>query len=134
MSLQLATEDARHRALPVVDTATVDELLAAAPDAVTVLFFRGDATRAAEAADIAVILPELIASFRGRLRAAVVAADSERALMQRFGLNVAPGLALARPDRTLGVIPKVQDWSDYLAQIRAMLAVEAPSDELEAQR
>jgi hydrogenase-1 operon protein HyaE len=100
----------------------VDDVLAAAADRVVVLFFRGDLARWPESADLAVVLPQLIKAFPGRLAAVVAAAEAERDLMRRFGVSVCPSLALARPGRTLGVIPKIQDWSSYIAKITAMLS------------
>lgn len=121
--------------LPSVDETTVDDALAAsaAVGRTVVLFFRGEAGRWPEADDIAVILPQLIKAFPGRLTAAVVSGASERALMARFGVTVCPSLALARPDRTLGVIAKIQDWSSYVARIGALLAEDAPVCTAEAQ-
>lgn len=132
MSSSLATDAARHHAMPTVDDTTVDEFLAASADRVAVLFFRGEAARWPETADIAVILPELIAAFRGRLTAAVIAGEAERALMARFGVTVCPSLALARTGRTLGVIPKIQDWSGYVARITAMLEADVRAAQPEA--
>ncbi|MBI5132782.1 MAG: hydrogenase accessory protein [Rhodopseudomonas palustris] len=121
MGSPLTRAAARRDVLPVVDAATVDDFIAAA-GRISVLFFRGDPTRFPEAADVAVILPELIAAFPGRLIAAEIDPAAERALMPRFGVLVCPALVLARPGRTLGVIAKIQDWSAYVARIRAMLA------------
>jgi hydrogenase-1 operon protein HyaE len=126
MSTSLARGAARRHALPIVDEATVGDFVAAADD-VTVLFFRGDAARFPEAADLAVIVPELVAAFPGRLTAAEVAGAAEPALMARFGVLVCPSLVLARPGRCLGVIAKLQDWPSYVARIGAMLAAEVPS-------
>jgi hydrogenase-1 operon protein HyaE len=122
MSPSLANEVARQHDMPSVDATTVDQVLVAAADRVVVLFFRGDTARWPETADLAVVLPQLIKAFPGRLTAAIVAAEAERDLMRRFGVSVCPSLALARPDRTLGVIPKIQDWSSYIAKITALLA------------
>jgi hydrogenase-1 operon protein HyaE len=133
MSPSLATDVACHHEMPTVDVATVDAVLAAAADRVVVLFFRGDVARWPEAADLAVVLPQLIKAFPGRLTAAVVAAEAERDLMRRFGVSVCPSLALARPGRTLGVIPKIQDWSSYVAKIGAMLADDTPAAASELQ-
>ena len=49
----------------------------AAPDEVGVLFFTGDPKRYKETTDVAVVLPELVAAFRGGLRPAVVAREDE---------------------------------------------------------
>ncbi|MGO3927707.1 hydrogenase accessory protein [Rhodopseudomonas pseudopalustris] len=124
MGSPLTCAAARPDALPIIDETTVDDFITAASGKISVLFFRGDAARFPEAADIAVILPELIAAFPGRLIAAEIGAAAERALMPRFGVLVCPALALARPGRNLGAIAKIQDWSSYVARIRAMLADE----------
>jgi hydrogenase-1 operon protein HyaE len=117
----------RH-GIAAVEVATVDEFLAA-PDAAdaSLLFFSGDPARWPEAHDVAVVLPELVAAFAGRLRAAVVTREAEAELMRRFGVNVLPSLALVRDGETLGVIPKIRDWSVYVARIEAWLAGETPS-------
>ncbi len=125
MSAAPANDVACNQQMPVVDQTTVDGVLTGAADQVAVLFFRGDAARWPETTDVAVILPELIATFRGRLFPVVVASEAERLLMKRFGVTVFPSLVLARRDRTLGVIAKLQDWSTYVARINAMLAAEA---------
>lgn len=125
MSAALATDVACNQPMAVVDQATIDAFLVDAAERVALLFFRGDVERWPEAADVAVIVPELVAAFGGRLAPAMVASEAERLLMKRFGVTVFPSLVLARPDRTLGVIAKLQDWSSYLARIDAMLAAEA---------
>lgn len=131
MSATRATEVAWNQQMMVVDQTTIDNVLADAADKVAVLFFRGDPARWPETTDVAVILPELIAAFRGMLVPAVVASEAERLLMKRFGVTVFPSLVLARPNRTLGVIAKLQDWSIYLARINAMLKADAlPTAEL----
>jgi hydrogenase-1 operon protein HyaE len=125
MGSPLALAAARSHALPIVDQTTVDEFIAAASDKITVLLFRGDTVRFPEAADIAVVLPELISAFSGRLVGAEIAAGDEEALMPRFGVKVCPGIALARPGRSLGAISKIQDWSVYLARINVLLEADA---------
>lgn len=122
MGSPLTRAAARRDVLPIVDAATVDDFIAADAGRISVLFFRGDPVRFPEAADVAVILPELIAAFPGRLIAAEIDPAAERALMPRFGVLVCPALVLARPGRTLGKVAKIQDWSAYVARIRAMLA------------
>ncbi|ABD89302.1 hydrogenase accessory protein [Rhodopseudomonas palustris] len=126
MSTSLAAEDVRLDGVPTVDAATLDDLFASAPDAILLLFFRGDPSRP-EVSDIAVVLPQLSKAFAGRLTPAVVAASAEAALMQRFGVRAAPSLALLRAERTLGVIAKIQDWLVYIARIEAMLKADGHS-------
>ncbi|MFC0239315.1 hydrogenase accessory protein [Rhodopseudomonas telluris] len=125
MSAPLTRAAARPIVLPIVDEANVDDFIAAAPDQISVLLFRGDPVRFPDGDDIAVVLPQLIAAFSGRLVGAEIAADVEPALMPRFGVKVCPAIALARPGRSLGAISKIQDWSVYLARINVLLAADA---------
>ena len=110
--------------LPVLDAGTVDAFLAATPHAL--LFFTGDPAQRTEAADVAVVLPELLAAFAGRLRAAVIARTAEAALTPRFRVAVLPSLVVTRGADPVGVLPRIRDWSDYLARIDACLAPDAP--------
>ncbi len=114
--------------LSIVDEANIDAFLAPAagesPHAV--LFFTGDAAQRAETNDVAVILPEVLRAFHGRLRAAVVARGAEERLKARFHVFVLPSLAVTRAGEPIGVLPKVYDWSQYREKIEAFLADEAP--------
>lgn len=125
MSAPLARAAARPNVLPIVGEAEIDAFIASVPDQISVLLFRGDPLRFPDGDDIAVVLPQLIAAFGGRLVGAEIAAGAEPALMPRFGVKVCPGIALARPGRSLGAISKIQDWSVYLARINVLLDADA---------
>jgi hydrogenase-1 operon protein HyaE len=118
----------RHH-LPLVDEASVEAFLAPAPTAPPhrVLFFAGDPAERAEARDLAVILPQLLEAFAGRLRGALVATEAEPALKERFHVRVLPSLVVLRGSDILGVLPKVYDWADYVARLDAMLRPDAPA-------
>ena len=111
--------------LPVLDAGSVDEFLAAGPHAL--LFFTGDPAQRSEAADVAVVLPELLAAFAGRLRAAVIARPAEAALAPRFRVVVLPSLVVTRGATPVSVLPRIRDWSEYLARIEEALAPDAPA-------
>ncbi|ARN81862.1 hydrogenase accessory protein [Methylocystis bryophila] len=118
----------RHH-LPLVDEANVEAFLAPTPAAPphSALFFAGDPRERPETRDLAVILPQLLQAFAGRLRGALVAADAEPALKERFCVRVLPSLVILRDAEILGVLPKVYDWADYVARIEAMLHPDAPA-------
>jgi hydrogenase-1 operon protein HyaE len=105
-----------------VDEATVDAFLAAHEH--SVLFFPGDAERLVESHDVAVILPEILKVYRS-LAPALVAPAAERVLQRRFRFNAFPSIVLMRRAGYLGVLSRVLDWSEYLAEIPAILAREA---------
>ena len=119
----------RESAMDVVDTSSVDGFLAACDGAgtVAVLLSTGDPARFPESSDVAVILPELCASFGGRLRAARIAPDAEKELGKRFGVEVQPTLIFVRGGETLGLIAKIQDWSVYQRRIATLLERPHPS-------
>src|SRR3974377_501016 len=89
------------------------------------LLLAGDPAQRPEATDVAIIFPELLKAFEGRLFGALVAAGAEKSLGQRFPAGVLPSLAAIRGDATIGVIPRVRDWSEYLEKIETFLDPEA---------
>lgn len=107
-----------------VDEASIDAFLTDAPHAL--LFFAGDPAQRSETHDVAVILPQLIAAFAGRLAPAIVAPAAENALARRFLVGVYPSLVVTRGADPVGVLPKVWDWADYCARITGWLRPDAP--------
>jgi hydrogenase-1 operon protein HyaE len=93
-------------------------------DGVTVLFFPGDPDRYRETADVAVILPELVAAFRGCLHPGVVAREAETELQMHYGFRKWPALVFLRNGGYLGAICKVRDWHDYLTEVTDILEKE----------
>jgi len=122
MASQRGSVFGRH-GLPTVDVAQIDHFLtgAEAAGAVAVLLFAGDPVRWPEAADVAVVLPELIEAFQGRLQGAVIASQAELALAPRFNVQVYPSLVLCRDGKVMDVIPKIKDWSVYIDRVTALL-------------
>ena len=123
MEFQQGKHDLVRRGLPEVDVARVDPFLGAADEAgaLTVLLSTGDPARFPEAIDVAVVLPELIDAFQGRLRGAVIARGAESELGQRFGVRVQPTLIFVAKGETLGLIAKIQDWSIYIDRITKLI-------------
>lgn len=115
--------------LALIDAASIEAFLAPAPGRAphSIVFFAGDPVERAETRDVAIILPQLLDVFAERLRAGLVTADAEEALKGRFHVRVFPSLVVLRDGETLGVLPKVYDWSDYLVRIEAMLRPDAPA-------
>ncbi|MGJ4930401.1 hydrogenase accessory protein [Bradyrhizobium sp. HKCCYLS2038] len=113
----------RRNGLPEVDATTVDGFLDDAHRAgtIAVLLSAGDPVRFPEALDVAIVLPELITAFQGRLRGAVIARDAEAELATRFGVRVQPSLILCRGTEALGLIAKIQDWSVYVERISRLI-------------
>jgi hydrogenase-1 operon protein HyaE len=127
MSPLIAALATRH-GLPTVDERSIDAFLAPAggepPHAL--LFFTGDPAQRGESNDVAVVLPELLAAFPGRLRAAVIARAAEDALKPRFHVQIVPSLVVTRAGAPRGVMPRICDWSDYVATLQTLLDPAAP--------
>ncbi|MGQ0682330.1 hydrogenase accessory protein [Bradyrhizobium sp.] len=123
MEFQEGKHNLVRRGLPEVDVDNVDAFIARAGNAgaVAVLLSAGDPARWPEAIDVAVVLPELIDAFGGRLRGAVIAREAEGELGKRFGVRVQPSLILCRGSETLGLIAKIQDWSVYVDRISKLI-------------
>ena len=127
MSALIAALTTRH-GLPVVDAETLDAFLtpAAGEPQHALLFFTGDPDQRSDSGDVAVVLPELLAAFPGRYRAAVAARPAEAALKARCRVEVLPSLVLLRGASVLDVLPRIRDWSDYLDRLAAALRPDAP--------
>jgi hydrogenase-1 operon protein HyaE len=106
----------------VVDEASLESFLQGNEH--SVLFFPGDADRLVESNDVAVILPEILKVYGRKLAPALVAKAAERQLQRRFRFNAFPSLVFLRRAGYLGVLSRVLDWSDYMAEIPAILARE----------
>jgi len=120
---------ATRHGLPSVDLSTIDAFLAPAagePEHV-ILFFTGDPAQRSETDDVAVVLPQILRAFAGRIRAAVVSRDAEEKLKARFHVVVMPSLAITRGPTPLAMIPKIKDWSEYVRVLGACLAPDAPA-------
>jgi hydrogenase-1 operon protein HyaE len=89
-----------------------------------VLFFCNDPVLFPESHDVAVILPELVKAFSGRLQAAVIGKSIERELQARFRFTGWPSLVFLRNGEYLGGITGIHNWQEYKQEIVRILASE----------
>jgi hydrogenase-1 operon protein HyaE len=108
-----------HR-LPLVQAGDLGFFLE--PGRYHLLFIAGDPVKYPEALDVAVVLPELLRTFRGRFGAALVAPESEHELHARYGCTRWPALVLLRGDAYVGSIERMRDWDDYKLELERLLA------------
>ncbi|MDP2902834.1 MAG: hydrogenase [Methylovulum sp.] len=87
-----------------------------------VLFFCNDPAQFPESSDVAVILPELLKAFSGRLHAALIAKPIERELQARFRFIGWPSLVFLRNGEYLGAITGIRDWQEYRQETARILA------------
>lgn len=120
MSSKLVNDMIEQHGYPLLTAESLDGFLASHED--VVLFFTENPEHFPESNDVAVILPELVRHFGGRLAAAVIDRVSERELLKRYNFSGWPSLVFLRRGEYLGVISRVQDWQVYISDIEAMLA------------
>ncbi len=107
------------QAYPVLDESSIDAFLNSRNE--VVLFFAENSKQFPESDDVAMILPELIKAFGGRLEAALISQESQRKLQCRYGFGTWPALVFLRNSDYLGAITRVQNWQDYLREIQKFL-------------
>ncbi len=84
-----------------------------------VLFFPGDPEVAKDATDVAVVLPELVDRFDGRLRPGIVidTYGDGKTLKRHYGFSAYPSLVFVRSGDYVGTITRIADWAEYLEKI-----------------
>lgn len=107
---------------PELDEETLDDFLNGHDE--VVLFFAENPKKFPESDDVAMILPEIIKAYEGRLEAAVISPSAEHSLQRRYGFGSWPALVFLRGGEYLGVITQVQNWEDYLREISQLLAAD----------
>jgi hydrogenase-1 operon protein HyaE len=84
-----------------------------------VLFFPGDPATVRDSTDVAVVLPELVSAFDGRLRPGVVTDvfGDGLALKRQYGFSEYPALVFVRSGEYVGTLTRIRDWAEYLDSI-----------------
>ena len=91
-----------------------------------VLFFPGDPRTVKDATDVAVVLPELMGVFAGRLNAGVVTDTfgDGKSLKHKYGFSHYPALVFVREGGYVGTISRIRNWQEYLTRINDLLVAE----------
>ena len=92
-----------------------------------VLFLPGDPKTVKDATDVAVVLPELVQAFQGKLNAGVVTdtfGDGVK-LKRLYGFTHFPSLVFVRDGGYIGTLSRIRDWQEYITRINEFL-VAAP--------
>jgi len=102
--------------------AALDQVAAAGGDLVVLL--TDDPARNPESWDLAVVLPELLKAFAGRLAAASMMPAAARETAARYGVGRYPSLLFLRGGDYVGVLEGMYDWAKLGPAVQRML--EAP--------
>jgi hydrogenase-1 operon protein HyaE len=91
-----------------------------------VLFLPGDPKTVKDATDVAVVLPELMEAFRGKLNVGVVTdtfGDGVN-LKRLYGFTHFPSLVFVRDGAYVGTVSRIRDWQEYLTLVSELLVAE----------
>jgi len=124
MTSPLITQLQTRHGYPLLDADSYDHFVYG--NETVVLFFCNDPAQFPESNDVAVILPELLKAFSGKLQAAVIEKSIERELQARFRFTGWPSLVFLRNGEYLGVITGIRSWHEFMQQTAEILA-SAPS-------
>jgi len=106
----------------VVREADLDDFLALHPRAL--LFLTGDTVQRPEGLDVAVVVRELLAAYRGRLVVGLIDRRDEAALMPRFGVVVLPAVVYIRDGQAVELVARMRDWPVFAQACDRLLAPE----------
>lgn len=87
----------------------------------SVLFFCNDSKLFPESLDVAVILPELIATFNNQIEPAIISRDDEMKIQRKYGFKTWPSLVFFKDGGYIGTISKVRNWDEYLNEIQEIM-------------
>ncbi|MFA5983707.1 MAG: hydrogenase [Methylococcaceae bacterium] len=123
-SVLLEQLQTRH-GLPLLDADNFDHFVYG--NDTVLLFFSNDPVQFPESNDVAVILPELLKTFSGRMQAGVISKAIERELQARYHFTSWPALVFLRGGEYLGVVTGIKNWQEYIVEIGQVLAAEVSS-------
>lgn len=111
---------AAHPDCEVLRKATLDDFVARNPRAL--LFFSGDVSQRPEGLDVAVVVRELLASYKGRLRVGLVDRRDEAILMAQYGVVVTPAVVYLRDGQPAELVARMRDWPVFAQACDRLLA------------
>jgi hydrogenase-1 operon protein HyaE len=108
-----------------VDAASVEAFVGDAPRCV--LFLTGDTLQRPEAADVGVVLREVLKGLPAPhgIRVGIVARPDEGAVMKRYGVVVLPALVLLRDGQVVDIVARMRDWDVYARAFGKLTAPDA---------
>jgi hydrogenase-1 operon protein HyaE len=96
---------------------------------IAAVFFPGDPAKFKDTTDVAVVFPEVVNTFRGRLRPAVVTDPAtDKALYERWQFGKWPALVFLKDGEVADIIIGIKDWGEYLHRVSSLLSA-APSQQ-----
>jgi hydrogenase-1 operon protein HyaE len=88
------------------------------------LFLTGDTAHRPEGLDVAVVVRELLAAYRGRLVVGLVDRRDETAVMPLYGVVVLPAVVYVRDGQATELVARMRDWPVFAQACERLLAPE----------
>lgn len=108
-----------HGYTRLADAAAVDDFLAGPGD--RVLLLADDPQLVPESWDVAVILPDVLATATGRYQVGLLPPALARPIATRYAVGVWPALLFVRDGQYVGTLAGMRDWADYQREIPTFL-------------
>ena len=106
----------------VVRKTDLDAFLARHPRAL--LFLTGDTAHRPEGLDVAVVVRELLAAYRGRLVVGIIDRRDETSAMPLFNVVVLPAVVFVRDGHATEIVARMRDWPVFAQACDRLLAPE----------
>ncbi|MEZ5453966.1 MAG: hydrogenase-1 expression HyaE [Thiothrix sp.] len=97
------------------------------PQENTMVFLPANPQHYPETLDVAIVLPEFLKIFQGRLSAGVADMAFAKELAAKYAITEWPTLLFLRHGEYLGTIPRMRNWDVYLSKINAFLSSSSPA-------
>ncbi len=88
------------------------------------LFLTGDTAHRPEGLDVAVVVRELLAAYRGRLFVGIIDRRDETTVMPLFGVVVLPAVVFVRDGQATELVARMRDWPVFAQACDRLLAPE----------
>lgn len=109
----------------LVDQASLEAF--ANPQENVMVFLPANPQHYPETLDVAIVLPEFLKVFSGRMSAGVANTVFAKDLAAKYGITEWPALLFLHHGEYLGVITRMRDWDVYLSKINAFLSSSSPA-------
>jgi hydrogenase-1 operon protein HyaE len=85
------------------------------------LLFTEDPVRFRETLDLAVIVPEIAKTYRGRFVVGVLLPEAAREIQPRYGFRRWPAFVVLKDGHYVGAIEGLRNWDEYVAEVARLL-------------
>ncbi len=86
------------------------------------LLFTEDPVRYKETLDLAVVVPELVRAFPGRIKVGVLLPEAARELHAKYAFRRWPAFVMLKDGAYVGAVDGLRNWDEYVTEVQRLLA------------